>query len=237
MAILITGASSGIGLALAQHFAREKRNVIACGRNPKKLSDVFGNQENVSTLAFDVSMKEQVLAQSSQVEQLDMLILNAGDCEYFDEVVPFDSEKFERIIKVNLLSMAYCLEAFLDKISPNGRVVIVSSSVVLVPFARAEAYGASKAAASYLANSLAIDLASKNINVSLVEPGFVKTPLTDRNKFEMPFLISSEKAAEIIVKGINKNKSRIRFPSSLMIVLHLLSLLPIKCLAKLFNRK
>lgn len=237
MSVLITGASSGIGLALAEHYALQGKNVIACGRNQNKLDDAFASYGNVSTLSFDVSVKQQVLEAATQVHALELLILNAGDCEYFDQVVPFDSDKFERIIKINLLSMGYCLEGFLDKLLPSGQLVIVSSSAVLVPFPKAQAYGASKAACSYLAKSLSVDLSDKFIDVTLVEPGFVKTPLTDKNSFDMPFLVSSEKAAKLITKGIAKRKPVIRFPNSLMLMLHLLALLPTKLLAKLLVTK
>lgn len=237
MSILITGASSGIGLSIAQHYANEGRQVIACGRNRQKLEDASSNQDSVTTLSFDVSSKDQVLASSRQVEQLDMLILNAGDCEYFDQVIPFDSEKFERIIQVNLLSMGYCLEAFLHKLLPGGQLVIVSSSAIIVPFPKAQAYGASKAACSYLAKSLSVDLHDQLIDVTLVEPGFVKTPLTDKNNFDMPFLVSAEKATAVITKGIAQRKSLIRFPNSLMLMLHMLALLPLSLLAKILNRK
>ncbi len=237
MSVLITGASSGIGLSIAQHYAKSGQQVIACGRNQEKLDNAFQGQQQVTTLSFDVSQKDQVLACAKQVEQLELLILNAGDCEYFEQVIPFDSDKFERIIQVNLLSMGYCLEAFLDKLLPGGQLVIVSSSAVLVPFPKAQAYGASKAACSYLARSLSVDLAEQLIDVTLVEPGFVKTPLTDKNTFDMPFLVSADKATNIITKGIAKRKSLIRFPNSLMLLLHILALLPLSLLAKVLNRK
>lgn len=236
MSVLITGATSGIGLALVDQYAKD-HNVIACGRSPDKLEQRFANKRDVTTLRFDITSKQQVLASAENVHDLDIVILNAGDCEYLDEVVPFDSDKFERIIKVNLIGLGYCLEAFLPKLKPNGQLVIVSSSAVLVPFPKAQAYGASKAAVSYLARSLAVDLVAKDIDVTLVEPGFVKTPLTAKNDFDMPFLVSVDKAAKLIVKGISSRKSVVRFPSSLMFVLHLLAWFPAKVLAKLLIRK
>lgn len=235
MSVLITGASSGIGLALTEYYAKD-RKVIACGRNTQKMDERFGEQGNVSSLCFDISSKQQVLASATQVEELDVLILNAGCCEYMDTVVPFDSSLFERVMQTNVVGLSYCLEAFLNKLKTGGQLVIISSSAVLVPFPRAQAYGASKAAVSYLARSLAVDLTSNNIDVTLVEPGFVKTPLTDKNDFDMPFLVPVDKAAEIIVKGINKRKALVRFPTSLMVVLHLLAQFPAGVLAKVLGR-
>lgn len=236
MSVLITGASSGIGLALAEYYSNEHK-VIACGRTPGKLESLFGDKDNVTTVCFDICSKQQVLASAENVETLDLLILNAGDCEYMEQVVPFDSDKFERVLQVNLLGLGYCLEAYLNKLKAGGQLVIVSSSVVITPFPRSQAYGASKAAVSYLAQSLALDLIEKEIDVTLVEPGFVETPLTDKNKFNMPFLVPVNKAAIIIAKGVTRRKSRIRFPASLMFVLHLLSFFPVKLLAKLLIRK
>lgn len=236
MSVLITGATSGIGLALAQGYAKE-RKVIACGRSAEKLERYYSSLNNVSKLCFDICDKSQVLASANDLADLDLIILNAGDCEYMDAVVPFDSEKFERVIKVNLIGLGYCLEAFLPKLKVGGQLVIISSSAVLVPFPRAQAYGSSKAAVSYLARSLAVDLVEKNIDVTLVEPGFVKTPLTAKNDFDMPFLVPVDEAAKIIAKGISSRKAQIRFPTSLMFMLHLLAKFPVKILAKLLVRK
>lgn len=237
MAILITGASSGIGLALAQHYCGQGEKVYACGRNLEKLEQAFARESNVIPLCFDITEKSQVLQVAEGLEDIQTLILNAGDCEYFESVVPFDSAKFERMIKVNTISLAYCLEAFLHKLPSGGQLVFVSSSAHLVPFPKAQGYGASKAACSYLAQSLAVDLVSHGIDVTLVEPGFVKTPLTAKNAFSMPFLVTAHQAANIIASGIAKRKSIIRFPTALMASLHILSQLPVKWLANILNRK
>ena len=90
--------------------------------------------------------------------------------------------------------------------------MIVGSSAWWFPFTRAEGYGASKAALAYLAQSLRADLAPEGIEVFLVSPGFVKTPLTDRNDFPMPFLIQPDDAVNRIIKGLNKGRHNIEFP-------------------------
>ena len=95
-----------------------------------------------------------------------------------------------------------------------------------LPLSRAEAYGASKAAVNYLLESLAIDLAIENIFVTIVNPGFVKTPLTNRNDFSMPFLITAKNASTIIIKGIAKRKVEICFPKKLTIPMKIFSFLP-----------
>ncbi|OZB41935.1 MAG: short-chain dehydrogenase, partial [Alishewanella sp. 34-51-39] len=104
------------------------------------------------------------------------------------------------------------------------------------PFTRAEAYGASKAAISYFADSLRVDLHDTGIKVCLIEPGFIDTPLTQKNDFAMPFLMPVAQAAERIYSGIAAGKPRLRFPKRLSLMLKLLSALPYGLRIKLANR-
>ncbi|QOL27023.1 SDR family NAD(P)-dependent oxidoreductase [Thalassotalea sp. LPB0316] len=235
--VLITGATSGIGLSLAKHYAANGHLVYACGRNEQALNQLVIEHHNITPLVFDITDKAQVTAAAKQVEDLDILILNAGDCRYIDDPVHFDDQLFDHIIDVNLKSMATMLSRFLPILTTaktnasinnkeNRQVVFVSSSASLVPFPKAQAYGASKAGVDYLARSLAVDLAKHHIDVTLVHPGFIKTPLTDKNDFDMPFLISSEQAAHRIYQGVAKHKSYLHFPKRLTCFLHLFSLLP-----------
>ena len=108
----------------------------------------------------------------------------------------------------------------------GGQVVFVSSSATILPFPRSEAYGASKAGMDYLANSLRLDLAEHEIDVTLVHPGFVSTPLTDKNNFAMPFILTSEQAANRMLVGIEKRKKYLHFPKRLTLIMKLFSLLP-----------
>jgi short-subunit dehydrogenase len=121
--------------------------------------------------------------------------------------------------------------------TPGSKLVLVGSSVTFVGLPRAEAYGASKAGIAYLADSLRLDLANHMIDVVLVEPGFVETPLTDRNHFDMPFIVSAKNAATRILTGVNKGKTTIRFPLRLMATLTLLSWLPWRWIHSMTIRK
>lgn len=225
--ILITGASSGIGEQLAIDYARQGWRVYACGRNSDKLQSLQNKHQNLQALSFDVTEPDEIQQAAQQVEgNLDILLLNAGNCEYIDDPMKFDGELFERVINVNLVALGYCLEHFLGKIRKNGQLGIVSSSAAYLPFPRASAYGTSKAGASYLAKTLAIELKPHHIDVSLVCPGFVKTPLTDKNDFEMPMQVSVDFASSAIVKGLAKRKSEIHFPSRFTYFLKLLAALP-----------
>lgn len=224
--VLITGATSGIGADLARQYATIGYQVIACGRNEDKLSELAQYSANIQTLAFDITQQQQVNLASEQVNNIDILILNAGDCEYINDAKQFDSELFARIIQVNLIALGYLLSSFLSKMTQASRLVFISSSATILPFPRAEAYGASKAGVDYLANSLRIDLAKHNINVTLVHPGFIKTPLTDKNTFSMPFLMSSGDAAKRIINGIEQDKNYLQFPKKLTYILKFIAILP-----------
>ncbi|MFC3033802.1 SDR family NAD(P)-dependent oxidoreductase [Pseudoalteromonas fenneropenaei] len=216
--VLITGASSGIGAALCTHYAQHHQ-VIACSRR-----NVVNASGNITPLQFDVTDEQQVKAAAEQINDIDIVILNAGSCEYIDDATHFDSALFERVIATNLLSVGYCLGAFLPKMVKGAQLVIVSSSAAILPLPRAEAYGSSKAALSYLTKTLALTL--PDIEVSLVSPGFVDTPLTAKNHFEMPFLMSADAAAQRIATGISKRKRHIAFPKRLIFSMYLLKLLP-----------
>ena len=225
--VLITGASSGIGEQLALDYAQQGWGVYACGRNVEKLQALSTQNSHITPLPFDVTDSGKVAEAMSKVRGgLDLLILNAGNCEYIDDPINFDSALFERIIKVNLVSLGYCLEHALPLIKQGGQLAIVSSSAAFLPFPRATAYGTAKAGASYLAKTLTIELKPHNIDVSLVSPGFVKTPLTDKNNFEMPMRVTVAYASNAIIKGLAKRKKEIHFPSRFTLFLKLLAALP-----------
>jgi len=224
MITLITGATSGIGEQLAKQYAAMGDTVIACGRNQDKLYEL-SQIDNIETCQFDASDLQAIRSATLAYSQFDRVILNAGNCEYIDDARNFDSGLFSRVVTTNLLTMGYCLEAFLPKINSGGQLVLVSSSVTYLPLPRSEAYGASKAGVSYLAKSLAIDL--NDVDVSLVHPGFVKTPLTDKNDFPMPMAVSAQKAADYIIKGVGKRRKEVHFPYRFTLILKCLRVLPL----------
>ncbi|WP_068545927.1 SDR family NAD(P)-dependent oxidoreductase [Thalassotalea crassostreae] len=236
--VLITGATSGIGEALAHAYASKQHQVFACGRNEEKLTSLSTKissldltepdfeTNNFKTLAFDITNVEQIKLAAAQIDILDTIILNAGDCEYIDDAVGFDNKLFQRVINVNLVAIGHLLHYLLPKLSNGGQLVLVSSSVTILPLPRAEAYGASKAGLDYLANTLRLDLAKHNIGVTLIHPGFVKTPLTDKNDFAMPFRITSEEAADRIYKAERNKRSYAHFPKRFTYLLKLMALIP-----------
>jgi short-subunit dehydrogenase len=234
--ILITGASSGIGLALAQEYLKQGHKVFALARSEEKLAALqLQHPEQVTPLVADISVLDQVTAVKNQLvektDYLDLIILNAGTCEYID-AKNFLSSSFNTVDRVNWKGNLNCLEVFLPVLlaakqySRVPHLVGVSSLAAILPLPRSEAYGASKVAFEYLLKSLQVDLYSQGLKMTIVRPGFVDTPLTQVNDFDMPFITSSEKAAGIIVKGIAAQKNMIQFPATLVWVMKLIALLP-----------
>lgn len=226
MNILITGTTSGIGRKLAQDYLREGHTVYCCGRNVavlSKLTASFGAR--ATSLHFDVADLNDCKQALAAVSDLDVVILNAGTCEYID-AKNFDAQSFERVIRINLIGIANCLEALIPKLRAGSTLSLMGSSSSYLPLPRAEAYGASKAATEYLAKTLSLTLKNEDIHVSYIAPGFVETPLTDLNDFPMPMRVNVEYASRCIRKGIAKGKSEIHFPKLFTGMLKSLSLLP-----------
>lgn len=235
--IMITGATSGIGEALLKKYHREGHQVIACGRDEKKLAAIAIESNASQTCLFDMTQQNEIAIAVQSIEALDILILNAGNCRYIDDAKHFDGDLFADVISTNLTSLGWLLQSLLPKVKKGGQVVFVSSSATILPFPRSEAYGASKAGIDYLANSLRLDLVKHDISVTLVHPGFIKTPLTDKNNFSMPFLLTSEEAAARIYKGVNAKRRYLHFPKRLTLLLKLFSLLPSSLWQSLILRK
>ncbi|KAA3668284.1 SDR family NAD(P)-dependent oxidoreductase [Pectobacterium carotovorum] len=222
--VLITGASSGIGQQLALDYARDGWDVLACGRDEQRLHALTSAFPAIRTLAFDMTN----LADTQQALDgvtVDLVILSAGTCEYLDNGV-VEAEKVSRVLTTNVLGPVNCLSVLLPQLANGSHLALVGSTASLVALPRAEAYGASKAALAYFARSLSLDLQARNITVSLILPGFVDTPLTARNDFPMPMLISVSQASETIRRGLEKKKREIAFPLRFALLLNAISVLP-----------
>lgn len=222
--ILITGATSGIGKALAIYCQRQGYNIIACGRNSDALK-LLSSEHHISTLEFDVSDLEQTKSALSNIEW-DVAVLNAGTCEYVS-IEDFNAALFRRVFEPNFFGVINCIEALMPSVSKGKQLIIVDSMARLFPFTRAEAYGASKAALFYFAKCLRVDLRDKGVIVQTISPGFVETPLTNKNDFEMPMKVSSEFAAASILKAIEKKSITFYFPRVFGWIMRALSKLPI----------
>nr|WP_314615391.1 SDR family NAD(P)-dependent oxidoreductase [uncultured Pseudomonas sp.] len=228
----LTGASSGIGAALALRLLEQGHQVALGARQAHSLAALATRFPGQVLLAVgDLDQPEQVAQIAAQIEQawgaLDLVILNAGTCEYL-EPGQFDPALVERVMRTNVNGTSHCLAAALPLLR-RGRqphLVVMGSSVSWLALPRAGAYGASKAALRYLVESLRIDLVGEGIDVTLVSPGFVDTPLTRRNDFPMPQLWGAERAAAHVLARLPRRPLEIAFPGGFTRLLRLLGALP-----------
>ncbi|USD66687.1 SDR family NAD(P)-dependent oxidoreductase [Vibrio sp. SCSIO 43136] len=224
--VLITGATSGIGKQLAIDYASQGVQVWACGRNSQVLAELQQQHANINGLGFDLTDLEACRVQLSSLNpRPSVWIFNAGNCEYIDQGI-LDASLIKRVLDINVVGLCNGIEASQSQFQSGDRVVLVSSIAGAMPLPRAEAYGASKAAVTYLGKSWSLALKPRGIHVSLVYPGFVETPLTDKNDFEMPDRVSAEEASHAIRQGISAGSASIYFPKRFTTIIRLIGLLP-----------
>ena len=230
--IWLTGASSGIGAQMAEVLLSGGARLALTARTLEPLrilSERYPGQ--VLLVPGDLTDSAQVRDIGMSIAQtwgaLDTVILNAGTCEYID-ADHFDGGLIERVVRTNLLATGYCIETALPLLRAGSRphLVGVVSSVTYWALPRAGAYGASKAGLRYLLESLRLDLAHEGLDVTLVSPGFVDTPLTAKNDFPMPMRWSAPKAAQHICQRLEKRPLEIAFPAPFIVLLRLLASLP-----------
>lgn len=222
--IVITGATSGIGMQLAKDYLAKDQHVYAVGRDDEALAEL--KSLGATSIDLDLMDREAVIAAFEKLDTIDLAICCAGACEYLD-MPNFDSESFMKVMSVNMGTLSHAIEGVLPKlIASKGRLVGLGSASAYVPFARAEAYGSSKAAIHYLMKTLQISLAPFDVAVSLVVPGFVDTPMTEQNDFPMPFLQTPQQASQAIRDGIEAEREVIEFPRKLTLPLKTLGTLP-----------
>lgn len=222
--IIITGATSGIGNQLAKDYLLEGHHVYAVGRDDSALAEL--ESLGAETVDLDLMDRDKVIDAFEKIEEVDLAICGAGMCEYLD-MPNFDSASFMKVMSVNMGTLSHAIEGILPKlIASKGRLVGIGSASAYVPFARAEAYGSSKAAIHYLMKTLQISLAPHDVSVSLVVPGFVETPMTKQNDFPMPFIQTTAQASKAIRDGIASGHDVIEFPKKLTLPLKVLGTLP-----------
>jgi|TARA_B110000211_G_scaffold43060_1_gene45020 short-subunit dehydrogenase len=231
--IWITGASSGIGKALAEKFASEGWKVAASARR-KEILDEMANNENIYSYPLDVTNQNQVNDIFTKIindfGNLDLCVFSSGTYDpKLEQEINVKQNKF--VMETNFFGVLYCIKSvekyFKDR--KKGHISIVSSIAAYRGLPNSSGYGPSKAALTNLAESLYFDFKKHNVRISLVSPGFIKTPLTDKNEFPMPFIKSPEFAAEKMFNGLTKGSSfEIHFPKQLTLLLKFLRILPYK---------
>ena len=232
--IWITGGSTGIGKALAIKFANEGWNVAISARREQLLEEISNEYENISSFPLDVTNKSNCNEVFNQIinkfQNIDICFFSTGTWDPKKEK-DIDVEQIENVFKVNFFGTLNSIKAVEEyfKNKKSGTITIVSSIAGYRGLPNSTGYGPSKSALNNLAESLYFDFGRSNVRVCLVSPGFIKTPMTDKNDFKMPFLKTPEYAAEKIYDGlINKDIFEIHFPKSLTLILKVLSFLPNK---------
>ena len=243
--VWLTGGGPGIGKELTKILCDNGYDVIISGRRKDKLNEVARyNKKKIFPFKLDVSNLKEASTVAKKIikkfRRVDLLILNAAIYSpgSLKEISPINAKK---VIDINLIGVINCLPTILNmmKKENKGHVIFVSSPAGYKGMPGAGLYGVTKSGLTFLAETLKIELEQFNIKVQVVHPGFIKTPMTDKNSFPMPFLMSPEKAAKIIFSKIHSNVFEIYFPKMLLIPMKLISLLPYKIyffLIKIFTK-
>jgi short-subunit dehydrogenase len=243
--VWLTGASSGIGEALAYELARRGARVAITARRKEILDEIVGKIRASGGEAWsfpgDVlnldEMKRTVDSIEKTIGPIDLAIPNAGT-HFFTYPEEFNSAEYLSIMQLNYGGVLHCLEAVIPRMLARGggHLAPVASLAGYRGLPRAAAYGASKSALIHFLESIRFQLKLKGFTITIVNPGFVKTPLTDKNDFYMPFLVSSEKAATIICNGVERGKRFIAFPRPFSWIVGLGKFLPAPVYEKIVNQ-
>lgn len=242
--VLLTGASSGIGAALAETYANHETLLYLLGRDSPRLQEIANlcraRGAEVRTARIDVSDKEAMAAYIEKVDgenPLDLVIANAGISAGTGGTQE-DASQADHIFAVNVQGVLNTIHPILPRMVARGRgqVALMSSLAGIRALPSAPAYSASKAAVRYYGESLRGALAKYGVCVSVICPGYIRTPMTAVNRFYMPGLMDAAAAAKRIRCGLDARKGRIAFPKRLYLPLWWISCLSPRLTDSLFAR-
>jgi short-subunit dehydrogenase len=230
--IWITGASTGIGKALAIKFAKNGWVVAASARREELLKQLSKINENIHSYPLDVtkidnckSITELII---KDLGQIDICVFGTGMHDPNSEK-KFNLKKIREIMEVNYFGTMNCINSIYEYFSlkRSGQISIISSVAGYRGLPAAGAYCASKSALISFAESLYFDMIRKNVKVKVISPGFIKTPMTDQNDFPMPMIKSAEYAADKIYVGLLKKSGfEIHFPKAFTFLMKIIQILP-----------
>ena len=231
--IWITGASSGIGKALAEKFASQGWKVAVSARR-KEILDEMANNKNIFSYPLDVTNQNEINDVFTKIIKnfgnIDLCVFSSGTYDpKLEKEININQNKF--VMETNFFGVLYCIKAVEKyfKNIRNGHISIVSSIAAYRGLPNSSGYGPSKAALINFTESIYFDFKKFGVRISIISPGFIKTPLTDKNEFSMPFLKTADYAAIKIFDGLVKsNNFEIHFPKGLTLTLKFLRILPYK---------
>ena len=235
MIIWITGASSGLGRELARQYAEAGHEVCVSARSTDALDELATECSSftgaIHVFGLDITDADKADACIAGIIEAhgmpDICVLNAGT-HTENPVSGFDRAIYQRLMDINYMGVVNCLQAIVPRYleQQGGTIAVVSSVAGYRGLPKASAYGASKAALINMCEALQPELALHSVRLQLVNPGFVRTPLTDLNEFDMPFLMEVEDAAARMVQRVGDNSFEITFPKRFTWILKFLRMLP-----------
>ena len=231
--VMITGASSGIGHGLAADLSRRGAHLGLVARRSELLEKMVseGKDSRTVSVVADVrdvaAMKEAVERLGRELGPVDVLIANAG-IGTTTRAPEIDPEAVANVISTNILGAVNCIAAVAPQMAERGcgQLVAISSLAAYRGLPSSAAYCASKAALSAFMESVRLDLEGTGVGVTIIHPGFIKTPLTAGRQANMPFLMELDDAVQKIVKAIEKNKKSYAFPWQLASIVRLGMVMP-----------
>ena len=229
--VWITGASSGIGLELAKLLEGKVAHLAVSARSADRLDSLAGQHDSVAAYPLDVTDADAVAACVGKIEAnagaIDLAVLNAGAWQLMD-VAELGLKAVRAGIEVNYMGVMHALDALLPGMLArgHGHIAIVASIAGYRGLPKSVAYGPTKAALINLAETLRSELEPRGITISLINPGFVDTPMTEDNPFPMPAIMPAQAAAKRLLAGLERRKFEIIFPRRFVYGLKLLRLLP-----------
>jgi len=242
MKILITGASSGIGAEFARQYASSENELYLLARREDKLqklkNELSQKCKSITLIVVDVRDFKLLQSKLQELPPLDMVILNAGiSLGHSHKQIP-TIEEFKNLYDVNVLSQHAVLEVVLPKMQEqrSAKVVFISSLSSLFTMPSAKVYASSKRALNAYAEGIRYKYAPDGIKVITILPGFIKSELTDKNDFHMPFLLETDEAVKQMREAIAKGKEFYAFPLRFYLIIKFLTLLPKRVQQKIVDR-
>lgn len=227
MTVWITGASSGIGRALALKFAREGRRVVVSARSADALAALAAENPNIAVWTLDTTgaaaCEQAVAGIEAKHGAIALAVLNAGT-HTPTPAIDFKVADARRLVDINLMGTINALAPLLARRTKH--IAVVASVAGYSGLPTASIYGATKAALINMCEALKPECDALGIKLQLVDPGFVKTPLTDKNEFPMPFLMELDAAVDAFARGLASDRFEIVFPKRFALILKFLRILP-----------